>query len=143
MKTKKAKKENVQVLELRNQLARALADYDNLAKRTANEKEGIVKIANLKILIRLIPVLDMLNSAQAHLNDSGLAITIKEFEDVFKDEGIEKIEPKKGDTFSEELHEAVETQEGGEKGKISELKLVGYRYLDGPVIRHAKVKVFA
>ena len=38
----------------------------------------------------MLPVYDMLDRAQVHLNDSGLAIAMGEFEKVFGEEGIEK-----------------------------------------------------
>ena len=45
--------------ELKAQLVRALADYDNLRKRVEREKEEFEKLANLKLVIRLLPVLDI------------------------------------------------------------------------------------
>jgi len=128
--------------ELKNQLARALADYDNLRKRTENEKEEFVKIASLRLVIRLLPILDMLEEAQKHLRDSGIAITAKEFNDVLSQEGIEKIAAGPGLKFDENVHEALESVEGGKDGEIAEVVLPGWKYKDGPVIRVAKVKVF-
>ena len=66
--------------QLKSQLVRALADYDNLRKRVEREKEDIKNFASLGIVIRLLPIYDMLQDAQKHLNDSGLAITIGELE---------------------------------------------------------------
>lgn len=138
------KKHIDETIELKNQLARALADYDNLRKRSQQAEEEIVKFANLKLIIKLLPVLDMLYDAQKHLNDSGLAICINEFEDVFVQEEVEKIDVKVNDKFDEKIHEAIETKEGkaDQKGKIESIALVGWRYKAGPVIRHAKVVVY-
>jgi molecular chaperone GrpE (heat shock protein) len=85
----------------------------------------------------------MLYGAQEHLNDSGLALTIKELEDTLKAEGIEKIEPKAGEEFSEELHEATEVgkKEGLKENQIIECVMRGWKFISGQVIRHAKVKV--
>lgn len=127
---------------LKNQLARALADYDNLRKRIEREKEDLEKLASLKLILRLLPILDNLRAAQNHLKDAGLAITIGELENLLKDEGIEEIKPNKGDKFDHNLHEAVEVVENcQEENKIEEVVLSGWKFAGGIIIRHAKVKV--
>ena len=144
MKNKKKVKplENFKVDELKNQLARALADYDNLRKRSELEREILLKFSSERIIARIVPLLDSLENAQRHLKDSGLAIIIADFKKVLYDERLEEILPKKGDTFNEELHEAIEACEGGKKGTILELVLPGWKFIDGPVLRHGKVKVY-
>lgn len=143
-KKKKIKKNEVD--QLKNQLARALADYDNLTKRVEREQEGFAKLANTGLIAKLLPIYDMLVQAQGHLNDSGLAITIEEFKNVFKEEGVEEIEVRVGDRFNEELFEAVEAVSplAGEKknGTVAEILLSGWRLAEGPVIRPVKVKVY-
>lgn len=135
-------KDKKQIEELKNQLARALADYDNLRKRTEAEREVWINFAAQNILAKLLPVLDTLESAQNHLKDQGLAIAISQFKDVLKEEGLEEVSPEKGDEFNPEIHEAVESIDGGEHGRIAEKVLPGWRFKDGPVIRVAKVKVY-
>jgi len=144
-KTNRKKSED-ETSELKEQLARALADYDNLRKRTEREREDFGRVAKVMLIARLLPTYDMLEEAQKHLKDSGLAITIEEFTKVLKEEGIEKIDVKAGDAFNEEVHEAVEVtdlnSDGKDKeGKITEIVLSGWRLVDGVVLRHAKVKV--
>src|SRR3989344_5307370 len=95
----KAKESKPEVDTLKNQLARALADYDNLRKRVEREREDFGRVAKVMLLARLLPIYDMLEEAQKHLKDSGLAITIEEFAKVLKEEGIEKIEVNVGDAF--------------------------------------------
>ncbi len=129
-------------LSLKNQLARALADYDNLRKRVEREKEDWEKLASLKLILRFLPILDNLRQAQNHLKDTGLAITIGELESFLKDEGIEEIKVDKGDDFNPDLCEATEVVEkSGEENKIEEVVLCGWKFKEGPVIRYAKVKV--
>lgn len=140
-KIKENKSKNTESDYLKNQLARVLADYDNLRKRTESEKSDYKKFANLTLILKLLPVLDMLYEAQDHLKDAGIAITIVEFEKVLKEDGVQKIEVKKGNKFDEHLHEAVEVTAKGKKGEIVDQLMVGWKYLNGPVIRHAKVKV--
>jgi molecular chaperone GrpE len=134
-----------QANNLKNQLARALADYENLKKRTDQERLEFIKFSSSKIIAKLLPILDMLNEAQKHLGDSGLAITIGEFEKLLTDEGVTKISVAKGDVFDENIHEAVEVLTGkmqSDNGKIAEVILPGWQCDDGQVVRHAKVKVY-
>lgn len=145
-KTKLKKTEEVQNPEveiLKNQLARTLADYDNLRKRTDEERVSFIKYASQEILQNLLPVLDTLESAQVHLKDSGLQIAISQFKDVLKQEGLEEINPKAGDNFDENLMEVIDVVEDAEKNNIiAEVLTSGWKFADGQVIRHARVKVF-
>jgi len=133
-------------MTLKNQLARALADYDNLRKRTEAEKSVWLIFAKQELLIKLLPVLDTLETAQKHLKDEGLAMAVSQFQNILKEEGIVEIE---GGKFDAKVHEAVETLAGGEKGKVAETLSKGYKFKDphkggagGLVIRHARVKVW-
>jgi molecular chaperone GrpE len=137
----KKDKQKEETSDLKNQLARALADYDNLRKRVEKEREEMVMFASMGIVSRLLPIYDMLLQAQKHLKDAGLAITIGQLENLLKEEGVEKIEAAKGSEFDENLHETVEVAEGGKKDTIEEELLTGWKYKDGPVIRYSKVKV--
>lgn len=146
MVRKKTVSKKNELQELKNQLARALADYDNLRKRVEREREEVEGLVKVMIVSRLLPIYDMIEGAQKHLKDSGLAITIDEFINVLKEEGIEKIPLKPGDKFDEKLHEAIEVvdtsaDEKVKEGRISEVILSGWRLNNGPIIRHAKVKV--
>jgi molecular chaperone GrpE len=145
MQDTKKRVKNKEVEELKNQLARALADYANLEKRVAKEKEEVLQDLTRKLIIKFLPIYDMLLSAQRHLDDTGMAITINSFEQILSDEGIEIIRPKPGDDFNETICEAVEVQETDDKdkvGKIVEVILPGFKFKNGSVIRHCKVKVF-
>lgn len=138
---KKTDKVHLELENLRTMLARALADYDNLSKRVEREREILGKIASIGVITRLLPVLDNIESAQNHLQDPGLAICIGEFKRVLSDEGLTEINPKVGDEFNENTMEAIEVVDGTEDNTISELVLVGWKFNDGQVVRHAKVKV--
>lgn len=143
MPSKKKDTSNLELIDgLKSQLSRALADYDNLRKRTEIEKEGWFKYAGIRVVGNLLPILDNLENMQKHLNDQGLAITIIEFKRVLKEEGFSEINPEVGQDFDENKMEAVEVIEGGEMGKIAEVLLPGWMIEDGQVVRHAKVKVF-
>jgi molecular chaperone GrpE len=126
---------------VKGMLARALADYDNLSKRVDRERQDLGKIASVGIIIRLLPVLDGLESAQINLKDQGLAISIGEFKKVLTETGLNEIRPRVGEPFDTETMEAIEVVPGASNNNIVETVLPGWRYSDGTVVRHAKVKV--
>lgn len=141
--TKITKQNTDQTLILRDQLARVLADYDNLRKRVEQDKLNFEKIANLRLVIKLLPVLDVLKKAQEHIKDVGVAATIKEFEDALKQEGMEEIKVGVGSEFDPETQEVVEVVAGKDNNKVAEVVLSGWRFINGPIVRHARVKVFS
>lgn len=128
-------KEKLENLE--NSLKRALADYQNLEKRGNEEKSEWIKMANRDLLFKLLPVFDTLNLAQKHIQDEGLILSIKQFIDVLKSVGVEKINTQ-DQTFDPAVMEAVEKTGEGEK-VIEEIR-AGFT-LFGKVIRPALVKV--
>ncbi len=144
--------ENPEVVLLKNQLSRTLADFDNFRKRMEEEKTLWIKFSTQRVLTTLLSVLDNFESAQKHLNDSGLAIAIGEFRKVFEQEGLEEIKPQEGSVFDHNFQEAVETIDTeieDQEGKITEVVLPGWKFKDEAgvsgdrlVIRHAKVKVY-
>lgn len=130
-----------QTLVLRNQLARTLADYDNLKKRVEVDKRNFEKLANLRLVVKLLPVLDVLKKAQEHVKDSGIAVTIKEFEEALKQEGIEEVKVNIGDEFNPETMEVVEVIPGEKDNGVAEVLQTGYKIVDGPIVRYVRVKV--
>lgn len=126
------------VQSLENQLKRALADYQNLQKRVQEERVNWIRTANKDIILRLLPVLDTLMLARQHVQDQGLELSIKQFIQVLKDEGIEKIETE-GEEFDPYTMECIQTIEGKE-GKVLEEIRTGYT-IEEKVIRPAQVKV--
>ncbi len=144
-KKSKTDKSQLDIEDLKNQLARALADYDNLRKRTEKEKELIGKIANARLLERLLPVLDMMEEVQGHLEDPGLAIVVSEFRKSLEREGLYEIKVKVGDRFDENKHEAIDTIKGRnekEAGTVAEIINSGWE-IDDLMIRPVKVKVYS
>jgi len=126
---------------VKTMLARALADYDNLNKRVDRERQDLIKIASIGVIVKLLPVIDNLESAQVHLKDQGLTISILEFKKVLNEEGLVEIKPKIGELFDENTMEAIEVVPGTSDNTIAETILVGWKFEDGTVVRHAKVKV--
>lgn len=139
MKTQKYKNKT-QGLE--EQLARALADYQNLIKRVEREKEEVLAKASKSLVEELLPVLDVLQTAQKHLKDNGLEMAIIQFRQVLERAGVERIGAEPGDRFDENIHEAVDTESGGQKGTIARVATEGYRWRDGSLLRPVKVVVY-
>ena len=130
---------NEEAETLKAQLARTLADYDNLVKRVERERDEVKKVLSLRLILKLLSVLDGLENAQEHLKDQGLAITIIEFKKVLTEEGLTEIKPEVGSDFDENTMEAVEVVDGEEDNKVASTGLVGYKFSDGTVVRHARV----
>lgn len=124
--------------ELENNWKRALADYVNLEKRTAEEKSSIIEFANANLLGRLLGVLDNLEMMHTHTNDKTIEMIIKDFKNVLRDEKVEEINAL-GQDFDQNLMDALETVEG-EDGKVVEVVRKGYTFKN-KLLRPVTVKV--
>jgi len=142
IETDQVDQKQLEIDNLKNQLVRALADYQNQNKRFQEERQQIFTAASQNVLENLIPVLDILEKAQEHLKDQGLELAIGQFKKVLSDEGLEEIVPKLHNPFDHESMEVVESVTGEEKGTVAEVVLNGWKFRDGKVVRFAKVKVF-
>lgn len=139
------KQDDKQVEELKKEVEewkakylRALADYQNLDRRTREENEEIRKFAAEVILGRLLPVVDTFRKAAEHLKDPGLDLAFKELSAVLDEQGVEKIEAV-GKDFNPHEMECTEVVKGNENEVIEEI-LPGYTFR-GKVLRVAQVKV--
>jgi len=141
-KHKRDKSENSELIALKNSLARALADYDNLTKRVNRDKSEYDNKVKAQIVSQLLPSFDMLIDAGKHLNNPGLALALKELEDSLKMLGVVRIPAQVGGDFNENLHEAIDIEKGDKKGKIAKVESTGWQITNGPIIRYAKVKVY-
>lgn len=137
--TKEKKNEEGKIEELENQLKRSLADYQNLEKRTREERGNWIKTANKDLILKLLPVLDTLILANSHVQDQGLELSIKQFLDILRNEGVEKIETV-GQNFNPALMEGVGTLPGND-GEVLQETRAGFKYSDGTIIRPAQVIV--
>ena len=124
--------------DLENKYKRAIADYQNLDKRVSEERKEWVQKSNRELLLRLLPVLDTLVLASKHSKDQGVALSVQQFLDVLKLEGVEKIETI-GRNFDPYIMECVDTLEG-EADKVLEEFRTGYT-LHGQLLRSAQVRV--
>lgn len=139
-KVKQEKKPASSRVEL--QLARALADYDNLVKRARREREEVVLRATKSLVEDLLPVLDSIERAQEHLKDEGLKMAISHLHGVLRGHGVEEIMVAVGDKFDAGIHEATAVIGGGKDGTIASVVARGYKWKDGVVLRPVKVQVY-
>jgi len=139
--------------DLEHKYKRALADYQNLLKRTAIEKREYVKYANERLLNEILPVYDNLKLAVAHANGTpngannavmeGVKHVLNQFKGVLESLSVKEIKTI-GEKFDHHAMEAVEKKETNEKKKdgIVESEIMpGYK-LGDRVIRAARVVVW-
>lgn len=130
----------VLVLEAQLQAAqekekRSLADYQNLLRRTQEERLKSIKLANQMLLEELVQPLEHLEMAAQQLNDAGLNMVLGQLKKVLTEAGLAEIEVL-GKEFDLDTMEVVEKQ--GEGNKVIKVVRKGYS-LNGVVIQHAKV----
>ena len=129
---------------IKNKNIRLLAEFDNYKRRTADEKNNLVKFSGESIILDILKPLDDLKRTINSHSDStslidGIKLVFKKFQDSLKNNGIDEFNSI-GEKFDPELHEAVMSEEGQEDNVILKEFEQGYRYHDR-VIRHAKVVV--
>ncbi len=121
----------------------ALADYQNLLKKTAADKTEFAKYAISDLLEDIIPVYDhlkmSLSSLPAEEENSawvtGVKYVLKQFTETLSNRGVEEIKTV-GEKFDHNTMEALE----GEGETVSREIMSGYK-LNGRLIRAAKVIV--
>ena len=123
---------------IENQLKRALADYQNLLKRTAVEKQEYIKFANVSLLEKLLSIIDNLEIADKHLKDAGLKIVLRQFQSFLETEGVGEIKVLR--TLFNPLTMDCTEIVAGPKDKVIKIVKKGYTLHDR-VLRPVKVKV--
>lgn len=124
--------------EMEQNWKRALADYQNLIKRTQEQQSMLRNFACISLVERLLPAMDHLELAATHLQDQGLSIVVDQFHQALKDEGVMKIEALH-QPFDPNTMECVEIVDG-EENMVAEVVSDGYM-IQQKVLRPAKVKV--
>ncbi len=131
----------------KDQALRARAEVENFRKRAAREVDRIRKRAAENLIRDLLPVLDHLELAAHHGNNSetglqeGVELVLKQFREVLTNHGVEEI-PAGKQPFDPTLHEAVmgRLEPGVPPGMVVETCQKGYS-LGGQVLRPAKAVV--
>lgn len=136
--------------DLKDQLLRRAADFDNYRKRMIKEKQDTFDYANANLLADLLESLDNFDRT---LEASATATDVKAIVDGIKMVNgslVAMLENKygltsygvEGDEFDPDVHEAIGRveEEGKEKETLKQVYLKGYKLKD-KVIRNAKVMV--
>jgi len=133
-----------QLAEMTELAKRTMADLQNLKRRTEEERLGMIVMANTDLIKGMLPVIDNLDRAVAHMPEGagewykGIEMSIRDLHKVLTENGLKKIETV-GKKFDPNLHQAL-TQSPGEKDIILEELEAGY-ILGDRIIRHAKVRI--
>lgn len=132
--------------ELKEQLLRRRADFDNYRKRVERDRQAAGLEAEAGLLRALIPTLDNLDRAlsagasEASLRE-GVDLIRRELLAMMEARGV-VVEDPRGQPFDPEIHQALsyEPAEGVPEGTILEVFSKGYRLRDR-LLRAALVKV--
>jgi len=122
----------------KNKYLRALADYQNLVKRSDQETRDIRRFAAQGVMEKLLPVVDIFRRAQDHLKDEGLELAIRELSALLSTYGVEKIDVH-GKPFDPYTMDCVDVVKGAEH-TVQSVLVDGYS-MHGKVLRAAKVTV--
>ncbi|MHC1576419.1 MAG: nucleotide exchange factor GrpE [Methanosarcinaceae archaeon] len=138
-----------EIAQLKDQLMRNRAEFENFRNRSRKEKEEYRKFAVENIMMDLLEVSDNFERAlesarKANDADSvieGVEMVFKQFNSILEKEGVQKMECK-GEEFDPHLHEAMMYIESNEHpgDTIIEVCKPGYE-MNSKVIRHAMVTV--
>jgi molecular chaperone GrpE len=141
------------VNEYKDKAFRAQAMLDNVNRRAERDIEKAHRYGTEKLLVELLPVIDSLNRGledktskdqQVKNMREGIQLTLDMLMKVLKKFGVREIDPKEGEPFDPELHEAMSTMkvEGQKTHTIVRVLQKGYE-LNDRVVRAAMVIVAA
>lgn len=145
----KAKLEEVAIssdgsAELKDQLLRLAAEFDNYKKRVKKEIENAESTGKASLLRNMLPVIDEFDLAMIAVSDSkekaiakGIEMLYSNFMDALKKEGLGEVEA--DGIFDPHKHETVMVRESDERdGTILETVKKGYMF-EGMLLRPASV----
>lgn len=135
-----------ELADVKDQLLRTMAEYDNFRKRSAKEKTALRADIIADVTAKFLPVMDNLNRAlSAECSDEGYKKGVQMISDSFNstlaDLGVEEI-VSDGEPFNPSFHQAVQRVEDSdaESGTVVQTFAKGYKIGD-KVIRFAMVSV--
>lgn len=150
-----AQEQQEEIAKLKDNMLRLAADKENMAKRYEKQIADASKYAISSFLKDLLPAIDNLYRASDSISNlassenqqfkiifDGLEMTKNDFSRVFEKHGLIRIEPKAGDNFDHNFHQAVATVVDPEvaDGQIVSVMQSGYE-LAGRLVRAAMVTV--
>lgn len=137
-----------ELAQLNASYRRLAADFENYKRRKGQEGEELARYGAAALLQALLPALDNLDRAAAHIPEDaadglaeGLRLTVKQLEDALASQGIRRI-ASVGESFDPRLHNAVLTvpAPGAQPGTVVAILAPGYLIHDR-VVRPAQVSV--
>ena len=129
---------------------RLFAEFENNKRRTAKERQDLLKSAGQDVIQSLLPVLDDFDRALVEISKSedenllrGVELIHSKLLSTLRSKGLEEIPVAASDAFDSDIHEAL-TQTTAPtpelKGKIIDVVEKGYK-LGEKIIRYPKVVV--
>lgn len=125
--------------EYKNKYLRALADYQNLEKRSINEKREFEKQVTRRIVERFLNVMDDIDRSQAFHQDAGLTMVAKQFQSALTDLGVTELDLLNKE-FDPYTAEAIEMVAGDKNNIVVGIVRKGYM-LGDMILRPAQVRV--
>jgi len=135
--------------EYYERLLRVTADFENFRKRVQRDKEDYFKFASEDLLTQLLPVLDNLERAIAHAEETkestnlveGVRMILRQLQDVLKKNGVRSFESL-GKPFDPSKHQAMQILDttAAEPNTVIQVFQRGY-FLHDRLIRPAMVVV--
>ncbi len=140
----------LEVLEAKDKYLRLYSEFDNYKKRVNRDRLDLIKSAGQEIMISILPTLDDLERAMKAMSEAkdvepikeGIQLVYQKMKSITEGKGLKAMESI-GKDFDSDLHDAITNMPSpseGMKGKVVDEIEKGY-YLNGKVIRHAKVIV--
>lgn len=140
-----------EIAQLKDQLVRVSADFENVKKRIERERGQWIAVAQAELLRSLLPVIDDFDRAMAQKNMpeqskectawvSGVELIVQAFGKFLANAGVQEIVAT--GVFNPEMHEAVAHVDapGVTAGQIVSVSQKGYLF-KGTVLRPARVAV--
>ena len=138
-----------QVAQLKDQLLRKAAEFDNYKRRTENDFAALTKFAAENIIVQLLPVLDDLNRSLKTVKEraegdafiKGIELIHAKLFKILEQQGLRTMDVV-GKEFNVDVHDALMQMPRSDVPPHTVLEEVekGYLLFD-KVIRHAKVVV--
>ncbi len=125
---------------------RSAADFQNLKRRMEQERGEVARLANVSLVINLLPLMDDLERALRNVDTKlagltwidGIWLIQRKFEAVLENAGVKEIQAD-SQPFDPQVHEAI-SEAPGEVGRVVSVVQKGYQ-LGDRVIRPAMVIV--
>ena len=138
-----------EIEDIKDQLLRKVAEFENFRKRTLKEKEDLIHFANAQLLFKLLDLVDNIEKAYNAAKNSrdfdallkGIELISLQANKIIQDEDVTEIPLNIGDDFDVDTQDALMAIPADfPDGKIAQILQKGYKIKD-KVLRHAKVAV--